>query len=189
MRSFGSKLALTVGLAMWGATAEALAQQPWLLAQAHAPAGESFASWLVRSLGLCGFLALLAGAAVFVGACLVVFLSRRPAVIAAYLVFLLLPLLLAIIGALKGSVSSFAVLGASDIQIKQSQIFGGLAQALLLPLTALMVTFPSYLVIAIGLFVRALRAECQGTSGRKAESSLDATGSSGQRGPAQNNPA
>ena len=50
--------------------------------------------------------------------------------------FLLLPLILGLIGALKGSVSSFAVLAVSDVQLKQSQIVAGLAESLLLPLAA-----------------------------------------------------
>jgi hypothetical protein len=142
---------------MFGAAAEAIAQVTGLPAKAQTPAGESFALWLLRSLGLTGFLTLLVGAAIFVGACLVVFRTRRPAVIASYLVFLLLPWLLAILGALKGSVASFPVIAAAGLELKQSQIFGGLAQVLLLLLVALVVTLPSYLVIAIGLFVRTLR--------------------------------
>jgi biopolymer transport protein ExbB len=113
-------------------------------------------------------LTVLSGAALFVGACLVVSLARRPAVIAAYALFLLLPLLLGALGALKGCVSSFSVLAMSGTQIKQSQIFGGLAETLVLLFTALTVTLPSYLVIAVGLFVRTLAADGRTTHGRKA---------------------
>ena len=100
---------------------------------------------------------LLSAAAVFLGACLVVFLARRPAVIASYMVFLLLPLLLGALGALKSCVSSFSVIAIADIQLKQSEIFRGLSEALLLPLESLIVTLPSYLLLAVGLFVRTLR--------------------------------
>ena len=102
MRCLGYKPNLLVGFAMCGAVTEAIAQSPALLAQVHSPVHESYMVWVIRSLGLFGLLTLLAGAAVFLGACLVVFLARRPAVIASYLVFLLLPLLFGTIGRLRG---------------------------------------------------------------------------------------
>ena len=159
MRYLGHKLALLVGASMFGAAAEAIAQSPVVLARSHPPVGESYISWLIQSLGFFGFMTLLAGATVFTGACLVVALARRPAVIASYLVFLFLPLVLSIIGALKGCVDSFAVVAISGTELKQSEIIAGLGETLLMPLIALTVTLPSYFVIAIGLFVRTLRAD------------------------------
>ena len=47
----------------------------------------------------------------------------------------------------------------TDVHLKATQVAAGLAKTLLLPLEALCVTLPSYLVLAIGLFVRTLRAE------------------------------
>ncbi|MGA2032992.1 MAG: hypothetical protein ABSG68_12085, partial [Thermoguttaceae bacterium] len=152
MRCVGRKFVLLIGVAMCVAAAEAMARSPGLLAQALPPVPQSYAAWMIQSLGLFGLLMLLSGVAVFIGACLVVSLARRPAVIASYLVFLLLPLLFSAVGALKGSVASFAVLAVADVQIKQSQIFAGLSEALLLPLSALMITLPSYFVVAVGLF-------------------------------------
>ena len=47
-----------------------------------------------------------------------------------------------------------------DLEIKQSSIYRRRGQGKwLLLLEALLVTFPSYLVLAIGLFVRTLRAK------------------------------
>lgn len=144
-----------------------------LLAQAQPPVPESFALWVVRCLGLFGFLALLIGVVIFVGACFVVARARRPAVIASYLVFLVLPLLLATLQVLKGNVASFSVLARTGAELTQSQINSGVAQSLLLPFVALTVTLPSYLVIAVGLFIRTLRADKQPTThGRTAESPL-----------------
>jgi ABC-type transport system involved in multi-copper enzyme maturation permease subunit len=152
------------------AATEAVAQSSGLLAQGQPPVPKPYAIWVAEALGLLGLLTVLSGAALFVGACLVVSLARRPAVIAAYSLFLLLPLLLGALGALKGCVSSFSVLAMSGTQIKQWQIFGGLAETLVLLLTALTVTLPSYLVIAIGLFVRTLVADGRPTThGRMAE--------------------
>ncbi len=184
MRNLGSKLALLAGLAMCGAATEAIAGSPCLFAQADSPASHSYAMWVVASLGLLGLLMLLSGAAIFLGACLVVFLARRPAVIASYLVFLLLPLLLGVLGALKSFVSCFAVIAMAGVTLKQSQICAGLTEALLLPWYALMVTLPSYLVIAIGLFVRTLLAgEQPPAHGRTAEPPLGIAASA--KGPNQ----
>ena len=101
MRCFRCKFALLAGLAMCAAAAEAVAQSPGLLAQGPGP--ESYASWVIRCLGIFGLSTVLAGVAIFIGACLVVCLAHRPAVIAAYLVFLLLPLLLGALGAFGGA--------------------------------------------------------------------------------------
>ncbi len=167
MRCFRCKFALLAGLAMCAAAAEAVAQSPGLLAQGPGP--ESYASWVIRCLGIFGLSTVLAGVAIFIGACLVVCLARRPAVIAAYLVFLLLPLLLGALGALRGCVSSFAVIAVSGVQLKQSQIFAGLSESLLFLLSALAITLPSYFVLAVGLFVRTLLAdERPPTDGRRA---------------------
>jgi ABC-type transport system involved in multi-copper enzyme maturation permease subunit len=163
---------LLAGLAICCAATEALGQSPGLLAQGQPLVPKPYAIWVIESLGFLGLLTVLSGVAIFVGACLVVSLARRPAVIAAYSLFLLLPLLFGALGALKGCVSSFSVIAMSGAQIKQWQIFGGLAETLLLLVTALTVTLPSYLVIAIGLFVRTLAAGRNPTThGRMAEPS------------------
>ena len=159
MRHPGRLLALLVGLALGCPATLAIAQGPWLLGQGQPPVPKPFAIWAIESLGLLGLATVLSGAAVFVGACLVVFLSRRPAVIASYTLFLFLPLLLGVLAALKGSVSSFAVLATAHVEIKQWQVFAGLAETCVLLMTALTVTLPSYVVIAIGLFIRMLAAD------------------------------
>jgi hypothetical protein len=157
MRFLARGLAVLVGLSMF--VAAAIAQGAGPLAPAGAPPGEPYLIWMIKSLGFCGLLSLLTGLAVFVGACVVVVRVRRPAVIASYLVFLLLPSLFAILGGLKGTVASFSVLARSEVEIKQWQIFAGLSEALLPFLIALVLTLPSYLVIAIGLFRRTLQAQ------------------------------
>ena len=168
MRNLRRKCGLMVGCCLFGTCSQAMAQLPDRLAQAGEPEGGSFLVWLVEVLGLFGLLALLTGVVIFFGACLVVFLARRPAVIASYFAFLLLPLLLAITGALKGLVGAFSLIARADVDLKQSQIFGNITEVLVLPLSALLVTIPSYFVLAIGLFVRMLLADKgPATGGRK----------------------
>jgi len=130
-----------------------------LLAQANAAAVQkSFLSWAMESLGtLSGLTILLAGVSIFAGACFAVAKSRRPAVIASCLVLLPLPLLVGICGALKGQIASLSVLAASPeavAKLSGADIAGGVAAGLLPLFVALMVTWPSYLVLAAGLIVR-----------------------------------
>jgi hypothetical protein len=116
--------------------------------------------WVIQCLGLFGLLTVLSAVAVFIGACVVVFKSRRPAVIASYMAFLLLPLLFGIIGALNAIISTFDVLAMTDVRIdvRQSQVLGFMAEVSLFPLIALISTLPSYFVLSIGLFVRTIFA-------------------------------
>ena len=159
MRLVQRGLAVLMGLSVLAAAAGTSAQAVVGAAQGFpAPREEPYLVWFIRSLGLYGLLSLASGLAVFVGACAVVALARRPAVIASYLVFLLLPLLFAVTGAVQGTVSSFAVIARSDVVLKQSEIFAGIAEALVVVLSALTITLPSYFVVAIGLFVRTLQS-------------------------------
>ncbi len=166
MRCFRRELALLIGFAMCGAATEALGQSPGLFSHAQWPGEESYAEWVIRSLGVCGLMTFLVGAVIFVGACVVVFRARRPAVIASYLVFLGLPLLLGILGAVTrpfGGPSAFTDVAQSDTTLPQWQIFDGVSAVLLSLRVAIMVTLPSYFVLAIGLFVRTLRTrDCPG---------------------------
>ncbi len=151
--------ALLAGLMILVAAAGARAESLVPLAQANMPhPAEPYAVWIIRCLGLFGLLTLLSALALFLGACLVVVLARRPAVIAAYLVFLPLPLWFAAIAMLKSNVSAFSVLAVTGVQLKNSQICAGLAESIIPVLAALMATLPSYLVIAFGLFIRTLLA-------------------------------
>ena len=150
--------ALLTGLFILGMAAGARAESLVPLSQANMPHPQSYAFWIIRCLGLFGLLTLLSALALFLGACLVVVLARRPAVIAAYLVFLPLPLWFAVIAMLKSYVSAFSVLAVTGAQLKNSQICAGLAESIIPVLAALMATLPSYLVIAFGLFIRTLLA-------------------------------
>ena len=134
-----------------------------LFAQAEGPVQRSFLSWMFNSLGPFYALVLpLSGLAVFVGACLVVCLSRRPALIAAYLVFLPLPLMLGVLGSIDGFISSFAVIATSPTAPKPSEVAEGISTGLFTSLVGLMVTFPAYIVAAIGLFLRTLSSRKAG---------------------------
>ncbi len=125
----------------------------------QAPGGESMLTWSIRTLGLNGLLVLLLSAVVFAGACWVVRHSRRPAPIAAYLVFLPLPLCFAFFGELKGSVASLSVMSMTGEVPNSADLSQGIAATLLSLLVALVVSCPSYAVVAFGLLARTMRAE------------------------------
>ena len=117
----------------------------------------SFLGWALQSMGiLYGFLIPFSAFVVFVGACIVVFAFRRPSVIASYLVFLPLPALIGAFGTVHGLISSYAVIANSTSVPMQSEIAQGYSMSLFTLCVGLLFTFPSYFVLAIGLFVRAV---------------------------------
>ncbi len=168
MRYFGSMIGLITGCLLFCASSQAMAQAPGILAQVAEPGDQNFLVWLIQCLGLFGMLAVLMAIALFFGSWIVVFATRRPAVIASYAVFLLLPMLLAIAAALKGMVGAFSVVAMSGTELKQTQIVGLLSEVLVIPLTALMLTIPTFFILATGLFFRTLFAgKSQSTAANK----------------------
>lgn len=124
----------------------------------------SMLSWLIDSAGLFGLLVVLSALIVFIGAVIVVMASRRPGVIAACFPWLLLPLWLGFMGILWGSLQSFMVIAFSDVNPKPKDVAEGVSMALVCPLLALVLTFPGYLVLSLGLFLRTLAAGKQSSA-------------------------
>jgi hypothetical protein len=149
-------LVVLAGLLVLGAAAVAAPQPPD--AGECGELQESFALWLLRSLGLWGHLSILVAAALFIGSCVVVRVAQRPAVIAAYAIFLPLPLLLAVAGELRGMLAASAVIARSNTQLRASEAAQVQAETVVLPASALIATLPSYLVVAVGLFARTVAA-------------------------------
>lgn len=126
---------------------------------------QSLLSWMFESLGLFYALVLpLAGFALFVGACLVVALSRRPAVVAAYLVFLPLPLLIGVCGSLEGFIRSLSIIAMAGGTPRAADVAEGISTGLFTSWVGLLVVFPTYFVLALGLFLRTLLAPANGSS-------------------------
>jgi hypothetical protein len=134
-----------------------------LIARANvAAAQKAYFEWFFAALGPgnCAWL-LSVGIAVFLGACFVVVKSRRPSVIASYLVLLPLPMIVGLWRVLAGQISSLSVLSLSPAAVANlsgCNIAAGVAAGLLPLFVALMVTFPSYLVLAAGLMFRTAKA-------------------------------
>jgi hypothetical protein len=116
--------------------------------------------WMFYSLGLFYFVLLCgSGLAVFIGGLLVVALNRRPAVIAAYFPFVLLPLLIGLFATFDGFIRSMSVVATSAGAPQASHVAEGISTGLFSSLFGLGAMFPAYFVVATGLFLRTLFAE------------------------------
>ena len=128
-----------------------------LLAQAGEPVNDSVLGWMARSMGpFYGPVIPLTGFVVFLGGLLVVASSRRPAVIAAYLVFVPLPLLIGLFGSIHGIIASYSIIAMSTTQPKPSEVAQGISLAMSTSLVGFLATFPAYFVVSIGLFLRTI---------------------------------
>lgn len=115
------------------------------------PGGKSFLWWFIETMGPTGLIVILLGVAIFVAACRVVAKSRKTSTIAAYLVLLPLPTFIEVLGQLKGIVASLSVIALSGVQPSGQEWAGGFAESAVSMFLALLVTLPSYLVLAYGL--------------------------------------
>ena len=124
---------------------------------AQMPQRQSYLGWMFRSLGWFYTLVLPGSALlVFIGAVLVVAICRRPSVIAAYLVFLPLPIMIGAFGTVQGLIASYSVIANSTMAPMQSELAQGYSTGLFTLLVGILLTFPSYFVISIGLFLRTI---------------------------------
>ena len=124
-----------------------------LVMQANpAPAPKSILMWMIEAAdSVTGLFALVFGLAMFIGACWVVTKSRRTSTIASYLVLLPLPTFIGILGFLKGCAASLMVISESGVLPSGLEWAGGFAGSAFLMFLCLLVTLPSYLVLAYGL--------------------------------------
>ncbi len=117
----------------------------------------SLLQWAFMSLGwFYTLLFLVVGLGLFLGAVVVVIAARRPAVIAAYLPFLALPLLLGVWATAEGMIRSWAVIAYSTTTPSPSEMAQGYSTALFSILAGVMATMPALMVTSIGLFLRTM---------------------------------
>ena len=134
-----------------------------VLAQAIPP-GTSFAGWVVGVLGTPNsFIVLVSGLLIFGGAWYLLATRRRPAVLAAYLVLLPLPVLIAVYGVMSGMVSSLTVIASTPgLSVTTEDYAAGTAGSLVEVLFAMLVSAPTYFLLAFGLLARTLRSGADG---------------------------
>lgn len=107
--------------------------------------------WFIETMSLTGLVVIVLGVANFIAACRAVAKSRRTSTLAAYLVLLPLPTFIAVLGQLKGIVAALSVLSQSETHLTNQEWAGGFAESAVSIFLALLVTLPSYLVLAYGL--------------------------------------
>jgi hypothetical protein len=129
-----------------------------MIAQMEAEAetqAQSMLGWFVNALGPFYLFAILgSGLLLLVVACFTVLLSRRPAVIASLLALVPLPILIGAVGSVQGAISALQVIAMSGATPKPVELAEGVSMCLISLLVGLVVTFPGYLVTALGLIVR-----------------------------------
>ena len=115
--------------------------------------------WMLETLGIFGLLMVVAGVVAFALSLLIV-TRGRGALAGAALVFIVpMPLMVALFAVFRSAISMFSVVAMSDVQLKASEVAGGIAECLFTPIVGLVVTIPAYMVAMIGLIVRSLRDE------------------------------
>ena len=116
--------------------------------------------WMIGALNsVSSLMALVSGLLIFAGACYLIATRRRPAVLAACLVFLPLPSLIALCGCIDGNIRSLNVMASSpDLTVTSADIAGGVANMLVNLLAALLISAPSYFVLAFGLLFRSMNS-------------------------------
>lgn len=122
-------------------------------AQFHRPP-ESYAMWIVRSMGMVGVLILGAGAFCFVVTLLVVIRGQGPFACAALVLIVPIPFLIGLFGMGSALIASFQVVSYAVVSVKASEVFAGLTESLVNPMLGLTVMVPSYLVAILGSIFR-----------------------------------
>ena len=135
---------------------------------AQAPQRQSYLMWMYQSLGLFySFVLPMSALLVVVGAVIVVFSARRPSVIAAYLVFLPLPILIGAYATVEGMIASYSVIASTTTAPQPADAGVGYSTALFSSLLGILLTFPSFFVLSIGLFIRTILYRPAGNSGKE----------------------
>ncbi|MBS0206471.1 MAG: hypothetical protein JSS49_26585 [Planctomycetes bacterium] len=132
----------------------------YVLAQ-QMPQELSFGGWRIMALtNLTGIAALASAVLVFAGAVKLVRSQQRPAALAAYLVLLPLPTLIALVGVLQGMSDSFIVIASLSEQTPSQQDYaGGFASALVMLVASLIATAPTYALLAFALISRTMNPQ------------------------------
>jgi hypothetical protein len=130
-----------------------------VLAQAIPP-GTSFGASMMHVLGtFSSLMILVSGLLIFGGAAYLVATKRRPSVLAAYLLLLPVPVLIAIFCEMSGMVSALtAIASLPGISVPPDHVAANTAASLATVLFAMLVSAPTYFVLAFGLLARTLRS-------------------------------
>lgn len=131
-----------------------------VLAQANASLFKgSYLAWFFEHLGPFYSLVIpVAGLLVFFGACFVVLRSRRPAMIATWLVLVPIPLMIGFQAAVEKQLPVLLAIVISGAQPTAAEISEGIASSLVPLYLGMLEMWPAFLVVATGLILRTIQA-------------------------------
>ena len=137
----------------------------FLLAQVN-PLRMSLLGWLVTGLSsFSGLLVFVSGLLIFGGACYLVATRQRTAALAAYLVLLPLPLVITCCGQIFGAMRSMqAIASVPGLSVPTEDLAAATAVSLASVLFAMLISAPTYFVIAYGLLTRTLSSSKHGAA-------------------------
>ncbi len=125
------------------------------MAEDFEPVRQSYLVWMISALGWRYSLLLpLAGLSAFAGVLFLVLRGKGPAMVGALILIVPLPFLVGVVGVLDGMLSSFQVIGASDLAPKPSAIATAVSMSLFSAWVGLLFSVPSYLAAVFGLITR-----------------------------------
>ena len=129
-----------------------------ILAQA-VPPQMSYLGWMVSALSTASsLLVLISAGLIFLGAYYLVSKRRPASTLAPYLILLPLPVIISFCGWIWGSIKSLATIASlPELTTTNQDIAGGLASSLLSLMFAILVSSPTYLILAYGLLSREFR--------------------------------
>ena len=123
------------------------------------PAPQSLVTWAMMALGPYGVLLAAAGMVSFIVSLMVVIRGRGPMASAALVLIVPLPLLIGVFGAWHGACSSFATIGMSGADLKNSELAAAISDILVRPIAGTLLMIPGYLIAAGGSFIRSMLSE------------------------------
>lgn len=128
------------------------------LVLASSRSSASIASWLVDSLGfLYGTLLYIAGLSALYMSCRIVRRVRDPAAVATALPIAFLPSFIGVVGLVHGYISIFRMVAASGTYPKPNDMLDAQSTVLVCLLTGLVLTFPSFVLLAVAMVVKQTR--------------------------------
>jgi hypothetical protein len=123
----------------------------------HVP--QSRFMWMISSLGVNTAFLPLAALVAFAVVLVLILRGKGPEMVGAILLVVPLPMYVGLWGAVGAIVASGAVIALADVDVKQSELWGGISEMFVNIQVAMLLTVPAFLLATIGLVIRALKGE------------------------------
>jgi hypothetical protein len=118
---------------------------------------------MFSALGVYAIVLPLAAFVCFVLTVLVVSRGKGPMAVAALILIVPVPLLIAVFAAIRGAIASYTIIAMSGSAPKPSEVAEGISTALFAPMVAMVLMAPSYAVATLGAAIRSLLTNGEST--------------------------